>query len=755
VDTTLEGVAFLLVLRPLNVSALDDAASGAAAAYGAGLRGGFAALVGVPPEFVLISGATGGATGATLAFSDAHPINAANNSRALDEAVDALAGASPSGTPAPSPAAAEGGGGRRLGGPPPRRRRAEVQMAPVPPPAPLRAGEAGVSFTVITPDGAAPVAAALKALGPAAYAALNASLLAATAGLPNAPSAFALSVPPASVTVVAVTRRRWAVFLDFLRSRLAAAVGGGGALMCLALGLGVYRCRALRARARVHAGRRLAAAGKKADAAAALRRKIVRVRAFNALRKWARYTVTLKEMHVRAVLNPSPRGGGAAAWLGGDPPPTSGGGGEGASAPRLDTIAEEPTARTSTGSPGGAGFPPTEADDSAAVPPPPRRSPPVRHSPLPAALAPGLSPGAARPPAAPSPTARPLAPIAAPLAAASPSPPRARARTPPPPLGAPGGSGGGRARVGGGGAAAAGSRLNDAAPLTGARWGPASPYAAAVGNTDSPLLNIPGSSRGQPLSAGALANTGLSASARLLRGGGLGASGGSGSSRGSAVSALDGSPANPAHRSVLLNFTSRSPVGDGAQAAVGASPPAALLRGAGGGAAAAYARAAAAGASRGSLVSVSRLPALRPDASRAGSSVGSAHSNYASRASSRGTIGRAGATTLAGGGGGGGARGAAAASALAADPAALAATSAGTARNAGAAAARSTAAAARAAAGRGSASSPGGAAGGGFVPPPPPPGQPPARLQLQQGAAAFERPDTGSDAGEEARGFDV
>ena len=195
-------------MRPLNVSALGDAESGAAAAYGAGLRGGVAQLLGVHVEFVLVSGATGGATGATLAFYDSDALNTANNSVALDDAVDALAGVSPSGAPAPT-SAGEAPGGRRLGGSGGTRRargargggapRAlEVLLQPIQPPSLLRPSEAGVSFTVLIPNGIAAASAALahlKALDAAAYGVLNATLLAATAALPNPPTGFALAVP--------------------------------------------------------------------------------------------------------------------------------------------------------------------------------------------------------------------------------------------------------------------------------------------------------------------------------------------------------------------------------------------------------------------------------------------------------------------------------------------------------------------------------------------------------------------------------
>jgi hypothetical protein len=771
----MEGVAFLLVMSPLNASVLADGAGGAssaAAAYGAGLRGGFSAIAGVNTTFVLVAGATGGATGVTLAFTDSDPVNTAGNvGLSLDAAVDALeAGALTS----PAPAAPSSEGRRLAAGAGVRGRRAarahprtlEVIMSPVDPPAPLKPGQAGVSFTVIAPGGATALVDRLKALTAADYGLLNATLLAATAGLPNPPTAFALAVPSATVRKVTVTRRRWAWLLDFLRSRQAWALGGGAALTVALCVLCYCRLRVLRSKERALGSKRLAAAAKKADAVAALRRKMARVRAFNALRKWARITTTVAQMHVRAVLNPSPRARPLALAPISEEPADGGGGSSSATA--------------TSGSPGGAHFrapphapyapaPPQKRspgpDD---VPPPPRRSPLVNRSPPPAPPAVNFSPAVA-----------PLAPIVQPL---SPPPHRARARTPPPPLAPSPPRSGATLRRGG---AAPGSRLDDASPLTGARWGTVkgdvdggdgggsagggsaggggSPYAAPLGGSSSRLLNLPGSARGAPLSPGALldsaAGSGSRGGALPMRRGvpgyvglsaRLGGSDASGSSRDSPASALDTSPSR--NRSVMLHFSSNSPVGDGALApmgrggggrAGGASPPAALRAGG----PAAYATAAARG---GGTVAASRLPVLRPAASRAGS-LGTA--SVASRLSSRGTIARAGATSLEARSG---------ASALAADPAALAASSAGTARVAGAAAARSQAGAARAASVRGSGSSPGQGAGG-FNPNSPPEGgrsggggalQHEEQQQEQGGAAPRARPETASD-GEDAAAFDV
>ena len=555
-----------------------------------------------------------------------------------------------------------------------------MSTVPLPNPAVAKPqnGAAAVSFNILFAQEAAATAASqrLKALTPLDYSFINATLTSAVAGLPGAPLGFSLVLPPSTITVAAMTYRRWALLLDWLKRNIAKVLGGTLALiftlMCLC---GARSLRAART-SRRRAAQRIAAKETRSRSRSNIRRAVVRAKALGALRRWARPIVAVTQSWKRAMLNPSDRSlaataAAAAALAAATASPPAApvwldGGAPSASPPKLRAPASSaplPVIHEDGGAPsprGPRGSPPS---DSAAQ----FAHPPVRRSP---------------PPAHPSPH---LSPIASPL------PQRALAVLPSPPRGSP-------SRLTPQQhhhhtrplPAAPGSRLDDGAPLTGARLPGAptspSPYAAPLGLLALPHLPgavhqhlydpPPSSARGLPLSPSALQQLAVGAGASAARPGArlplsprrrAGSDSDSGASMDSGRSSdLGGdsfgggrdaqSPTSvgsaldargDAHRSVMLNFQSNSPVPDAEQASVGlASPRDAVSARNGGGSSA---RAPARPAGSGLVVTrqpSSRLPTLRAGAVSRGSSVGSAHTNYASRAGSRGTLGRAAASSL-------------------------------------------------------------------------------------------------------------
>jgi hypothetical protein len=240
-------VEFSLLIAPLNASALlgeGEEGGAAAAAYGLGLRGAFAALLPVRAaalDYVLLVGSLTGEGSA--AFDERSAVNSAGNAFAsADDAMGAL------GVPVP-PAS-----GRRRA-----RMMALALQGGEPPAGPPPPGAAALQFNVVLPSAgaAADARGRLLALSEEDYAAVGAALSEATAGLPDAPRSFSLNVTRAALVTVRFSR--WALLAEWLRRNVVTVAAWSGALMLVAL-LGA----ALRGRVMMRRnGARVAARGKR------------------------------------------------------------------------------------------------------------------------------------------------------------------------------------------------------------------------------------------------------------------------------------------------------------------------------------------------------------------------------------------------------------------------------------------------------------------------------------------------------------